>query len=49
METKSRKPNWTRDETILALDLYFQIKDRIFSSKDLPIIELSHFLNNLNI
>jgi len=37
-------PKWTRDETILALDLYFASGDKIPSPKDQRVIELSNLL-----
>jgi 5-methylcytosine-specific restriction enzyme A len=37
-------PNWTRDETILALDLYFDCKDRLPSSSDHRVHALSELL-----
>ena len=43
-----RNPNWTRDELILALDLYFQF-DRIPSSKNPEVLTLSDTLNLLPI
>jgi len=43
------KPDWTRDELILALDLYFR-EPKARGSKSHPaVIELSHVLNNLPI
>jgi 5-methylcytosine-specific restriction protein A len=49
METRSRRLNWTRDEILLALDLYFQVDDRNISSNDLRVIELSQYLNSLDL
>jgi 5-methylcytosine-specific restriction enzyme A len=37
-------PKWTRDETILALDLYFDYNGRVPSSSDPRIIALSDLL-----
>src|SRR5262245_1062151 len=37
-------PNWTRDETILALDLYFDCKGRIPSGSDDRVQALSELL-----
>jgi len=39
-------PKWTRDEVILALDLYFECNGNIPSSKDQRVIELSHLLRS---
>jgi len=47
--TGQGNPNWTRDETILALDLYFDCEGRIPSPTDPRIIELSETLNRLPI
>lgn len=40
-------PNWTRDETIIALDLYFDSKKSIPSSSDPRVIEASELLRSL--
>src|SRR5690349_11576661 len=40
-------PKWTRDETILALDLYFRCKGKMPSSSDSDVIELSNVLQQL--
>lgn len=40
-------PNWTRDETILALDTYFATRDRNPSPRDPAIIALSNTLRSL--
>lgn len=40
-------PNWNRDETILALDVYFQMRGRSPSRKDPQIIALSETLRAL--
>jgi 5-methylcytosine-specific restriction protein A len=37
-------PNWTRDETILALDLYLECKGKVPSSIDQRVKELSDLL-----
>ncbi len=39
-------PNWTRDETILALDLYFDCENQIPSSNDSRVKELSELLRS---
>ncbi len=44
-----RNPKWTRDELILALDLYFKIDASYIDSKNKDVIELSKILNNLPI
>lgn len=44
-----KNPNWTRDELILALDLYFEIESREISKKNPKIIEMSRILNSLPI
>lgn len=40
-------PDWTRDETILALDLYFTCEGKIPSSADNRVRELSSLLQSL--
>jgi 5-methylcytosine-specific restriction protein A len=40
-------PKWTRDETILALDLYLQCADRLPTPRDPRVIELSSVLQRL--
>ena len=40
-------PDWNRDETILALDLYFKCDGKIPSKRDSRVIELSSFLRSL--
>lgn len=40
-------PNWTRDETILALDLYLQFDGNVPSPKSNEIKELSQLLRSL--
>lgn len=44
-----RSPNWTRDELILALDLYFKLKPGQIHARNPLIIELSEILNQLPI
>ena len=45
----SRNPKWTRDELILALDLYFQVSPSNTSQSNPQIVELSDLLNRLPI
>lgn len=40
-------PNWTRDETILALDLYFELNGEVPSPKSEAIKEFSELLRSL--
>lgn len=40
-------PNWTRDETILALDLFFQLNGNVPSPKTKEITDLSGILRTL--
>jgi 5-methylcytosine-specific restriction enzyme A len=40
-------PDWTRDETILALDLYFTCEGKMPSSGDARVCELSKLLRSL--
>ncbi len=40
-------PNWTRDETILALDLYFKLNGVVPSPKANEILELSDVLRSM--
>ena len=42
-----RNPTWTRDELILALELYLRHRERLPDSDDAEIIELSQTLNSL--
>src|SRR4051812_2689480 len=43
-------PNWTRDEVILALDLYFNIaKRKQFDAGHPEVIRLSQFLNKVTV
>lgn len=44
-----RNPNWTRDELILALDLYFQIDVSRAAADHPDIVSLSNLLNSLPI
>jgi 5-methylcytosine-specific restriction protein A len=44
-----RSPKWTRDELILALDLYFRVSPLHTTEKNPAIRELSRFLNQLPI
>lgn len=49
-ETKTkRNPPWQRDETILALDLYFRHHPRHLKDNDPVVVELSELLNQLPI
>jgi len=40
-------PKWTRDETLLALDLYFNLNGQVPSPKALEIVALSKLLRSL--
>jgi 5-methylcytosine-specific restriction protein A len=40
-------PDWTRDETLLALDLYFRLGGQIPSGKDARVRELSGLLQRM--
>lgn len=40
-------PAWTRDETILALDLYFDLEGVIPSGRDQRVIDLSNLLRSM--
>ncbi|MCL5037299.1 MAG: restriction endonuclease [Chloroflexi bacterium] len=44
-----RNPPWTRDELILALDLYFKVNPAHISSSHPDVIRLSEVLNELPI
>lgn len=44
-----RNPKWSRDELILALDLYFRVNPIHTSEKNLEIVALSDLLNTLPI
>jgi hypothetical protein len=41
-----RNPTWSRDELILALDLYLRHRERLPDSDDTEITELSQTLNS---
>jgi 5-methylcytosine-specific restriction enzyme A len=43
----ARNPTWSRDELILALDLYLRHRERLPDSDDAEIVELSQILNSL--
>lgn len=43
----ARNPKWTRDELILALDLYFRINPRSTNESHPEVIKLSNILNAL--
>lgn len=47
--TNIRNPKWSRDELILALDLYFKVNPSHASKSHPSIIELSNILNSLPI
>jgi len=40
-------PDWTREETILALDLYLECDKRVPAKSDPRVLELSRLLNSL--
>jgi hypothetical protein len=42
----ARNPTWSRDELILALDLYLRHRERLPDSDDAEIVELSRRLCN---
>jgi len=42
-----KRIDWTRDELILALDLYLKHQGELFDPEDKEIIELSEFLNRM--
>lgn len=44
-----KNPNWTTDEVILALDLYFREPDAVGRDDNESVIELSELLNRLPI
>jgi len=48
-EVASRNPPWTRDELILALDLYFDENPSHISKTHRKVVELSELLNKLSI
>jgi 5-methylcytosine-specific restriction protein A len=43
----ARNPAWTRDELILALELYLRHRERLPDNDDAEIVELSAALNAL--
>ena len=43
----TKSPPWTREEIILALDLYFRVGRRVPNPTDHPVIEVSTWLNQL--
>ena len=45
----SRNPPWTRDELILALNLYFQHNPSHISQSHRRVVELSELLNRLSV
>lgn len=47
--THKRNPVWSREELILALNLYFNLDSSQFTSANPKVIELSEILNKLNI
>lgn len=47
--TRSNNPNWTRDELMLALDVYLRQRGHIPSPHDEQILDLSDLLNRLPI
>ncbi|WDO13950.1 HNH endonuclease [Flavobacterium sp. WW92] len=44
-----KNPDWTRDELILALNLYFELQPREITAMNSKIIEMSKILNSLPI
>lgn len=46
-KTTTRSPNWTRDELILALDLYFRVNPAKINKSHPAVQELSQILNAL--
>jgi 5-methylcytosine-specific restriction protein A len=44
-----KSPPWTRDEIILALDLYLRVGRRVPNPGDRPVIEVSRYLNQMPI
>ncbi len=44
-----KNPTWTRDELILALDLYFRVGLPRWSASNPEVIKLSKILNELPI
>jgi 5-methylcytosine-specific restriction protein A len=47
-DPKIKNPNWTRDEIILALDLYFELNGKNEDPTNKKIVELSSILNKLS-
>jgi 5-methylcytosine-specific restriction protein A len=45
----ARNPNWTRDDLILALDLFFKVNPLHTDENNSQIVELSDLLNKLPI
>ena len=45
---KTRNPKWTREELILALDLFYQLNPSKFIASNSKIIELSNIIKKLN-
>jgi len=45
----TKNPPWSRDELILALELYFRVEPTHTSEKNPEIVELSRILNSLPI
>ena len=43
-----RNPNWTRDELILALDLYVRHRPAVLGNTSAELMELSEILNRLS-
>ncbi len=48
MALNKRNPNWTRDEIILALNLYFELNSKNEEPGNSKVIELSRLLNQLS-
>jgi 5-methylcytosine-specific restriction protein A len=49
MSNRTRNPPWSRDESILGLDLYLKCAPSLPTEDDARVIELSTFLNKLPI
>lgn len=45
----ARNPNWTKDESILALDLYSRVGYRVLSGNHPEVVALSELMNSLPI
>jgi 5-methylcytosine-specific restriction protein A len=45
----SRNPSWTRDELILALDLYFKAGRKWLPPDHSEVVQLSNLLNRLSL